>query len=212
MNQLALATGVAMLSIGASLGAADPAKPAPGKSDPAQPPQTMPLEPALKMDRFVVDSDSTMSFGISLKIQRYTLTNKIVAMYIDEVEKESDAEAKGLEAGMGIVAIDGRPVTDIDGTFRPGSDLRRIFIGRKYGDKVVLDVASIGAAKPKRVTIVQRSVRFDVQAQFPTDRRRVPFGLESDPIFDRPMSTDRTAPSGEPSARPRDKEDSHTLK
>lgn len=207
MFRLRLVVVVLSLSAGLVCAFADPAVPASSKSDAASSAKAARNEPAQKMERFVVDSESTMSFGIGLKIQKYTLTNKVLAMYVDAVEEGSDAEAKGIRAGMRIVAIDGRPVTEFEATFKPGSDLRRLFIGRNSGDKVVLDFDALGTPKPKRVTIVQRTVSFRVKMRPLSEGKANPFGMDVDPIFNRPMSTDRTAPVGEP---PAGKDDTNT--
>ncbi len=153
--------------------------------------------PPQKMDRFVVAEESTMSFGLSVKVLKFTLTNKVMTIRIEDVEEGSDAAAKGLGAGATIEAIDGRTITEFDATFKAGSDLRRIFIGRHAGDKVVLDVLAIGATKPKRVTLIHQARRIEVGATGTRSRRErngSSFILEDpDGLWSRPMSGDRNA-------------------
>lgn len=163
-----------------------------GESERQTPPQ--------KMDRFVVAEESTMSFGLSVKVLKFTLTNKVMTFRIEDVEDGSDAAANGLTAGMAVVAIDGRPVTDFDATFKAGSDLRRVFIGRHEGDKVVLDIVSLGSTKPTRVTLIHHTRRMEVGAaagekgrHSRRDGNGSSFILEDpDGLWSRSMSADRT--------------------
>jgi len=57
-----------------------------------------------------------------------------------------------------VLRIDGRPVSDYEGTFRSGSELNRIFIGRSSGDRISLEVMLPGKKKPKKLTITRRVV------------------------------------------------------
>ncbi len=111
----------------------------------------------VKMEPVTVTADSLLSFGFSVRVIRTESPRQLVAMFVERVQRDSDADRKGLEAGMQIVAIDSRAASSFDPTFASGSDLARIFVGRRDGDSVVLDVIPPGKLTPKRLTIVRRS-------------------------------------------------------
>jgi PDZ domain len=112
----------------------------------------------VKMEPVIVSGDSLLSFGFSIRVVRTESPRQLVGMYVDRVQKGSDAEKKGLRVGMQIVAVDHRAAASFDPTFASGSDLAKIFVGRHDGDSVVLDVLETGKTKAERLTVVRRTM------------------------------------------------------
>jgi len=133
------------------------------------PPAQQKADTTIHMDPVIVTADSRLSFGFSLRLVREETGNRILAMYIDRVQEESDAQRKGLEAGSQVLSIDGRAVSEYEGTFRIGSELHRILIGRPEGARVTLEVRPLGAnTKPNKITIERKTIFFGRQ-QFMID-------------------------------------------
>lgn len=97
-----------------------------------------------------------LSFGVSLKMLRNDETRRVYALEISRVRSGSDAEAKGVKAGMRILRIDGKPVQYIAATFLPGSELGRVFVNRRNGDQVELQVIEPNSKEPKTITLVEK--------------------------------------------------------
>ena len=115
-------------------------------------------EPAVLLDPMVVSTESLLSFGFGLRVVRSHPDNRVLGMYVERVGEGTDAFRKGLITGAQVLRIDGRPVSDYEGTFRSGSELNRIFIGRSSGDRISLEVMLPGKKKPKKLTITRRVV------------------------------------------------------
>ena len=112
-------------------------------------------EPVVTLERMFVFTDTKLSFCIGLKVFKNQDTKKVVSLFVDRVLKDSDADATGLKPGDEIVSIDGREVTEFEASFMKGTDLNKIFVGRKEGDVVTLGVKRAGGGKPVPMRIVQ---------------------------------------------------------
>ena len=130
-------------------------------SNPALPVPSPHGEKPYELPRFLVQGEFQMSFGFGVKILKDGLTKKVMMMYVDTVDPDSDAWRKGLESGTRIVAIDGTPVTEFDATFGNGSALNRIFSTLNRGAKVTLEVIPMGFQATRTITIAGRPGRFD---------------------------------------------------
>jgi C-terminal processing protease CtpA/Prc len=95
-----------------------------------------------------------LSFGVSLEVWK---SNDVTSsIKIRAVKAGSEAEEKGLVAGTRILCIDGQPVAQLAPSFRPGTDLNRIFVHRSNGAKVVLEVATPGESGSHTVILTER--------------------------------------------------------
>ena len=141
---------------------ASPENPAAGVA--AAPVPRRPENDVFELPPVQVRGEFQMSFGFGVKIIKDQLSTRVLVMYIDSVDPDSDAGKKGLEVGARIMAIDGRPVTEFDATFSQGGDLNRIFSARNRNDKVMLKVLPPGTGAARTLTIVERPFRFDAPA------------------------------------------------
>jgi C-terminal processing protease CtpA/Prc len=115
-----------------------------------------PDSPPTQMKAFVVREQSKMAFGFGVDIWKNGESQKIFALYVKSVKAESEAEGKGLRPRTRILSIDGREIEAIDATFEAGSELFKKFVGRKRGDKVVLEILSAGDQAPHTVVLTEK--------------------------------------------------------
>lgn len=108
------------------------------------------------LPRLVVHEDFPMSFGFAVKVLRDERSGKVLMMFVDSVDPDSDARRQGLEVGMRIMVIEGRPVTDYDASFLRGSELNRIFSARSRGAVLLLQAIPPGSQTIKSLRIVER--------------------------------------------------------
>jgi predicted metalloprotease with PDZ domain len=135
------------------------------------------------LEPFVVQQDTTLSFGLGLKMLRYSVTKKVAAIYVDEVQDGSDAQRQGVRPGMQIVSLDGKPVGDFDATFQKDSDLRRLLIARKEQDTIAVELDPLDGSKPKKLTLHNRAhYRVDTKETNPLKQRSA-----EDAVFDQPV-------------------------
>jgi hypothetical protein len=97
-----------------------------------------------------------LSFGVSLEIWKVGSTNQVSAIYLGKLKPGSDAQLAGLGPRTRIDRIDGKPVEEFAATLSKGSELNRVFINRKLGDKVVLEVLPEGQTKTRIVTLTEK--------------------------------------------------------
>lgn len=129
---------------------------APIPDKPVDPPAAKPAEPVVKLEPMeVLGEPPKLSFGISLQIWQDSQTGNVGTVYITAVKKESDAEREGLAPFTQITRIDGRPVQSYLASLKTTSELGKIFINRKVGDKVVLEVLSTDSPTSKTVVLVE---------------------------------------------------------
>ena len=121
---------------------------APAADKPADPPAAKPAKPVVKLEPMeVLGEPPKLSFGISLQIWQDSLTGNVSTIYITGVKKDSDAEKQGLKPFTQITRIDGRPVQSYLASLKSTSDLGKIFINRKLGAKVALEVLPVGSSR-----------------------------------------------------------------
>jgi S1-C subfamily serine protease len=118
-------------------------------------------EKVYQLPKLSVHEDFRMSFGFGIKMVKDGLSQKVLVMYVDSINPESDAQKQGLETEMRIIAIDGKPVTDFDATFNYGSELNRIFSHRDPGATVSLEVMAVGSQSTKTIQIMERAIRWN---------------------------------------------------
>jgi len=136
------------------------------------------------MEPFVVQEDTTLSFGLSLKMLRYTVTKKVAAIYVDEVEEGSDAQQQGIRAGMQLLSLDGKPAGDFDATFQKDSELRRLLIGRKKDDTIMVEFDPLDGGKPKKVTLHNHArVKVETKETNPLKQRSPETSIFEQPVF-----------------------------
>lgn len=113
--------------------------------------------PPVTMQKYVVNDKHLLCFGVAIELWEDKNTQRVLAMYVKAVQPESMAELEGLAPGTRIFGIEGIPVEDFTATFGEGSELNRIFLNRKNGDRVTLEVKMEGKRGTKFVTLVQKS-------------------------------------------------------
>lgn len=131
---------------------------------PADPPESKPVPPAAKPAEAIVKLEPMevlgeppkLSFGISLQIWQDGLTGNVSTIYITGVKPGSEAAKQGLVPFTQIDRIDGRPVQSYLASLKSGSELGKIFINRKLGAKVALEVLLAGSPKPKTIVLVEK--------------------------------------------------------
>ncbi len=111
--------------------------------------------PATSMGAFTVSDKPVSCFGISVKAQGDATFSHVVEMTILDVIPKSDADRQGLGPLTRILRIDGRDIAEFAPDFNVGSELGKKLLGRKKGDKIVLEVLLVGAKKPKTVKLVE---------------------------------------------------------
>jgi hypothetical protein len=92
-------------------------------------------------------------FQISLEITRNAAGDRVAEIVVSNVPERSDTEQAGVKVGDAIVAIDGRAVTEFSAGVGKDSEIGRIFLNRKRGDTVVLEVRHEHAEKSFSVTL-----------------------------------------------------------
>jgi hypothetical protein len=92
-------------------------------------------------------------FQISLEITRNSAGDRVAGIVVSNVPERSDTEHAGVKVGDAIVAIDGRAVTEFSAGVGKDSEIGRIFLNRKTGDTVVLEVMRANAAKSFSATL-----------------------------------------------------------
>lgn len=113
------------------------------------------------LEPMVVYGETKLAFGFGIKVTRIENPRIVLEMLVDRVLAGSDAERKGLKPGSRIVSIDGKEVSNYEATFVYGSELNRIFVDRREGARVTLQVLVPGKKKLQKLTIVRRTVLYD---------------------------------------------------
>lgn len=115
------------------------------------------------MQPFFVSNRSSLqtSFGLALAIAADPQTRQIVELKLTGVAPGSEAEFKGLKAGDLIVTADGRSVRTLLARFDDDSEFSRLFMDRRNGDVVELEVRTGVEEATRVVKLTQRSTPFD---------------------------------------------------
>jgi membrane-associated protease RseP (regulator of RpoE activity) len=111
----------------------------------------------IKLEPLVTTERTQLSFQFSIRVTRSQPTNQLIAMYVDQVLPGSNAEEVRLVPGAMIVSINGKPVAQYEASFRSGSELSKILVGRREGDEVTLVVIDPDETKPKKIVVTRRT-------------------------------------------------------
>ena len=111
------------------------------------PPGTATLKP------FRIREAPVTPFPISIRATWTPAGDRVVAIAVTSVAKDSEAEHKGIQEGDAIVAIDGRKVEDFTAGVGQDDELGRIFLNRHPGDHVTLELRPPGAQRTFTVTL-----------------------------------------------------------
>jgi hypothetical protein len=123
----------------------------------AQTGTTSPDDKPIRLSPLVITESTQLSFQFSVRITRSQPENQLLAMYVEQVLPGSNAEAVQLMPGAMIVSIDGKPIGQYEATFRSGSELCKILVGRREGDEVTLVVIDPGETRQKKIVVTRRT-------------------------------------------------------
>lgn len=98
-----------------------------------------------------VRSNPVSNFPLSFEITRTESGERVASMVVTEVFGES--RRMGIRVGDAILSVDGRRTDEFSAGVGKESELGRIFLNRRPGDEVVLEILRPGADKPRRVTL-----------------------------------------------------------
>ena len=97
-------------------------------------------EETLVLDPIKVRGNATSNFAIDIQIVVSPQTNKVITIRIAKVFENSDAADLDLQVGDLIVKVDGVPVEGMDPKIDFRSEIGKIFLNRKPGDTLKLEV------------------------------------------------------------------------
>lgn len=97
-----------------------------------------------------------LSFGLKLSLWFDGNTKMVTSIYIDKVKRNSDADDLGITPRTKIFSIDGIPVENFVASFNNDTELNRIFIRRKLGDTVTLEIMDVGGFETRTVTLTEK--------------------------------------------------------
>ncbi len=107
------------------------------------------------LEAFSVGALPVQSFGFCVRILRNTETDQVTEITVTRVAPKSDAAKKGMGPLTSIRKIDGRPVQDFVASFAKGSDLNKILMHRKPGDKVTIEFLALGSTAVRTATLTE---------------------------------------------------------
>ena len=108
-----------------------------------------------KAGPFQLNQKRKLAFGLGLNFWTKGSTRKVAAIYVSEVWPQSGAASQGLQEGTRIYSINGKAVDEFSGDFEAGTDLNRIFLHRRSGDRVTLEISTQRLGERKFVTLVE---------------------------------------------------------
>ncbi|MEO6875377.1 MAG: hypothetical protein ABI222_11220 [Opitutaceae bacterium] len=113
--------------------------------------------PPLQMEKFTVNRGHLMAFGIAISMWEDKNTERVLEMSVKAVRPDSNADWQGVKPGTRIYSINGVPVESFVASFAAGTDLNKIFVDRKKGDQVTLELSMYvnGRKMIKYVTLVE---------------------------------------------------------
>ena len=92
------------------------------------------------LEPYVIHGSPIISFAIDITVYGDPTTKKVSRIFISRVLPGTDAENAGLKAGDEIVKADGVAVNELDGVVTVSSALGRIFLNRRPGEALKLEV------------------------------------------------------------------------
>ncbi|PTY05181.1 hypothetical protein DB347_17080 [Opitutaceae bacterium EW11] len=125
------------------------------------------LAPVLVRDRAMVWT----SFGLAFNVSAHRKTNRVERLVVRKVAADSEAAQKGIQPGTEIVSADGRDIRSFVARFNPDSDLGRLFVHRRNGDSIALEVRDPRALETRKLTLTQGQLGLD---PFPWRRNQDP--------------------------------------
>jgi len=102
---------------------------------------------------FRVKSVPVTGFPVSLQINHDRSTRRVTAVVISEVTDLGAKEYPELRAGDTVIRIDRRNVAEFSDGIGADTELGRIFLNRKLGDVVELDLLEANTKKPYSVRL-----------------------------------------------------------
>ena len=106
------------------------------------------------MRTYTVAEKPLTCFGLSLQMVALRQTKQVLRMFVREVMPDSEADFNGLVTGTEILSINGRAVDSFVVGFDPQSELGRLFVNRRRGDRVTLVVVPPGETAARTVVLV----------------------------------------------------------
>jgi hypothetical protein len=105
------------------------------------------------LDPYRVKSVPVTGFPVSLQISHDRLTRRVTGIVISEVADIGATEHPELRAGDTVIRINRRNVTEFSDGIGADTELGRIFLNRKLGDRVELDLLEAKTQKPYSVSL-----------------------------------------------------------
>lgn len=100
-----------------------------------------------------------LCFGISLNVWKDNNTHLVTSIIIDRVKPGSEAEQKGLAPMARVLRINGRAVQEIEASFFKGKELNQVFVDRRDGDKITLEIWMPGETEARTVVLTEHNSR-----------------------------------------------------
>lgn len=116
----------------------------------------MPSGPITRLEPFKVRDDPINSFGFDLAIYWDRGTRKVTRMFVGEIHEGSEAAELDLAVGDEIRKINGRPVTEFIAGVDAQSELGKIFLARKPGETLDLEIIR---HRPGRIKLTAKPAR-----------------------------------------------------
>jgi len=110
----------------------------------------------IEMPAFIVTGKTYLSFDFAMSLVK--IGNQISWAYVTKVKPGSDADIEGMRPYTHILSINGKPIQEFDATFSSQSELGRLLIGRKVGDRLVLEFRRDGSTETKTAVLVKKHV------------------------------------------------------
>ena len=107
-------------------------------------------EKPVTLEPFKVHGTAQSSFGIDVRIYMDSEAKRVESIFITRIVKGSDAAHLELQVGDQIMKVDGALVKGMDAKVNYKSELGRILLNRKSGDRLDLELA---VKRPKNLTM-----------------------------------------------------------
>ncbi|HEX2854007.1 MAG TPA: PDZ domain-containing protein [Opitutaceae bacterium] len=108
---------------------------------------------SVAMSPYVVKDIPVSDFPIGFDIMRNSGGDRVTGIVVNLVPPGSTTDRAGVKVGDAIVAINGRKAVEFAAGVGKDSELGRIFLNRKPGDQVDLEILPAGATKSFPVTL-----------------------------------------------------------
>lgn len=122
----------------------------------------------VRLDPLRVRSRPITCFGLALRIFVHPQSRQVACIVVEHVLADSEAAARGLRPGALILTANGRDVRTLRAPFTAGTDFARLFINRRRGDRITLEIQPAPNETPRRITLTQGLTAHD---SLPWERR-----------------------------------------